>query len=300
MPDSPCRANDERCHLQDRACISAYRSNADGGCAETLDAEESASATHRQATMTPLTSPVGSQRKVVLITGASSGIGAATARRLAASGHRLVIGARRTDRISAIAREIREADGEAVDAALDVTSLESMQSFVRAAVDAFGRVDVLVNNAGVMPLSFIDELRVAEWNRMIDVNLRGVLHGIAAALPLMRAQKSGHIINVASVSAHRVDPTAAVYCATKYAVRALTEGLRQENDLIRATLVSPGLTRTELTDGIANGQVRVATRAMMDQSSISASAIAEAIAFAIHQPAEVDVNELIVRPTAQR
>ncbi len=240
------------------------------------------------------------RRKVVLVTGASSGIGAATARRLAASGHRLVLGARRTDRVSALAQDICQGGGEALDVALDVTSLESMQAFVRAAVHTFGRVDVMVNNAGVMPLSFLDELRVAEWNQMIDVNLRGVLHGIAAALPVMRVQKAGHIINVASVSAHRVDPTAAVYCATKYAVRALTEGLRQENDVIRATLVSPGLTRTELTDGIDNEHVRAATRAMMDQSSIPASAIAEAIAFAIDQPAEVDVNELVVRPTAQR
>ncbi len=250
--------------------------------------------------MTALKSTYDSQRKVVLVTGASSGIGAATARRLAACGHRLVLGARRTDRISALAEEIREAGGQALDVALDVTSLESMQTFVRTAVVTFGRVDVLVGNAGVMPLSFLDELRVAEWDQMIDVNLRGVLHGIAAVLPVMREQKAGHIINVASVSAHRVDPTAAVYCATKYAVRALTEGLRQENDLIRATLVSPGLTRTELTNGIDNEHVRAATRAMMDQSSIPASAIAEAIAFAIDQPAEVDVNELIVRPTAQR
>ena len=247
-----------------------------------------------------INSTLDGQRKVVLVTGASSGIGAATARRLAASGYRLVLGARRTDRISALAQEIRQAGGEALDVALDVTSLESMQAFVRTAVVTFGRADVLVNNAGVMPLSFIEELRIAEWNQMIDVNLRGVLHGIAAALPVMREQKAGHIINVASVSAHRVDPTAAVYCATKYAVRALTEGLRQENDVIRTTLISPGLTRTELTDGIDNEHVRAATRAMMDQSSIPASAIAEAIAFAINQPAEVDVNELIVRPTAQR
>ncbi|MDP9123431.1 MAG: SDR family oxidoreductase [Pseudomonadota bacterium] len=250
--------------------------------------------------MTTINSTLDGHRKVVLVTGASSGIGAATAQRLAASGHRLVLGARRTDRISALAHEIRKAGGEALDVALDVTSLESMEAFVRTAVYTFGRVDVLVNNAGVMPLSFIEELRVAEWNQMIDVNLRGVLHGIAAALPVMREQKAGHIINVASVSAHRVDPTAAVYCATKYAVRALTEGLRQESDVIRATLVSPGLTRTELTDGIDNEHIRAATRAMMDQSSIPASAIAEAIAFAISQPAEVDVNELIVRPTSQR
>ena len=250
--------------------------------------------------MNTLDTTYDGHRKVVLVTGASSGIGAATARRLAADGHHLVLGARRTDRISAIAQEIRGAGGQALDVALDVTSLESMQAFVRTAAITFGRADVLVNNAGVMPLSFLDELRIAEWNQMIDVNLRGVLHGIAAVLPLMRQQKAGHIINVASVSAHRVDPTAAVYCATKYAVRALTEGLRQENNVIRATLVSPGLTRTELTDGIDNEHVRTATRAMMDQSSIPASAIAEAIAFAIDQPAEVDVNELIVRPTAQR
>lgn len=250
--------------------------------------------------MTNSTSTPTNQRKVVLVTGASTGIGAATAQRLAARGHCLVLGARRTDRIATLAAEIRRAGGEALDVALDVTSLESMQAFVRTAIHTFGRVDVLVNNAGVMPLSFLEELRVAEWNQMIDVNLRGVLHGIAAVLPVMREQKAGHIINVASVSAHRVDPTAAVYCATKYAVRALTEGLRQENDVIRATLVSPGLTRTELTDGIDNEHVRAATRAMMDQSSIPASAIAEAIAFAIDQPAEVDVNELIVRPTKQR
>src|SRR6202008_4624806 len=144
---------------------------------------------------------------------------------------------------------IQATGGQAVALELDVTDPQSVGAFVGGAHRQFGRIDVLVNNAGVMPLSFMAELRVAEWNQMIDVNLRGVLHGIAAVLPIMREQKSGHIINVASVSAHRVDPTAAVYCATKFAVRALSEGLRQENDAIRATLVSPGLTRTELTDG---------------------------------------------------
>lgn len=162
-----------------------------------------------------------------------------------------------------------------------------------------GRIDVLVNNAGVMPLSFLADARVDEWNRMIDVNLRGVLHGIAAVLPILREQRSGHIVNVASTSAHRVDPTAAVYCATKFAVRALSEGLRQECTDVRVTVVSPGLTRSELADGIADAQVRAAVHAMMDQA-IPAQAVAEAIAYAIGQPADVDVGEVIVRPTAQQ
>ena len=250
--------------------------------------------------MTPSISLVATHPKTVLVTGASSGIGEATARHLAAKGCRLVLGARRADRVEAIARDICAAGGEAVAVVLDVASLASMRAFADAALEAFGRIDVLVNNAGVMPLSFLEELRIDDWNRMIDVNLRGVLHGIAAVLPAMRAQGAGHVVNVASVSAHRVDPTAAVYCATKYAVRALSEGLRQESDVVRVTLVSPGLTRTELTDGIANAQVRAGVRAMMEQSSIPATAIAQAIGFAIDQPADVDVNELIVRPTAQR
>ena len=247
----------------------------------------------------PSASPAPAQRKVVLITGASSGIGEATARHLASMGHQPVLGARRTDRITAIAQEIRQAGGQALALELDVTDLESVRAFVGAAHRQFGRVDVLVNNAGVMPLSFLAELRIDEWNQMIDVNLRGVLHGIAAALPIMREQKSGHIINVASVSAHRVDPTAAVYCATKFAVRALSEGLRQESKDLRVTVVSPGLTRTELFDGIAAPQVQAGARDMLEQSSIPPSAIAQAIGFAVSQPEDVDVNELIVRPTAQ-
>ena len=237
--------------------------------------------------------------KVVLITGASSGIGEATARHLAERGHSIVLGARRTDRIAAIARDIELAGGQAFSRELDVTDLDSVKAFVAAAHERHGRVDVLVNNAGVMPLSFMAELRVDDWNRMIDVNLRGVLNGIAAVLPVMTEQKSGHIINVASVSGHRVDPTAAVYSATKFAVRALSEGLRQESRNLRVTVISPGLTRTELFDGIANPQVEAGARAMLDEASIPPGAIAEAIGFAIGQPDGVDVNELVVRPTAQ-
>ncbi|MFF2785578.1 SDR family oxidoreductase [Streptomyces sp. NPDC058049] len=236
--------------------------------------------------------------KVVLVTGASSGIGEATARRLAASGHRVMLGARRTDRIAALAEDIRSSGGEAGHRELDVTSLDSMQAFVAAAQDRFGRIDVLVNNAGVMPLSPLDALKVDEWNRMIDVNVRGVLHGIAAVLPLMRAQGSGHIVNIASVSGHRVDPTAAVYSATKFAVRALSEGLRQESRDLRVTVISPGLTRSELAEGISDTAVRAATRDML-KIAMPADAIGAAIDYAISQPAEVDVNEIVVRPTAQ-
>ncbi|WP_264484373.1 SDR family oxidoreductase [Mesorhizobium sp. PAMC28654] len=235
----------------------------------------------------------------MLITGASSGIGEATARHLAVHGHRIVLGARRTERLAALVKDIKQAGGQALHQELDVTDLDSVRAFVAAAHERYGRVDVLVNNAGIMPLSFMAELRVDEWNQMIDVNLRGVLNGIAAVLPIMAEQKSGHIINVASVSGHRVDPTAAVYSATKFAVRALSEGLRQESRDLRVTVVSPGLTRTELFDGIASPEVRAGARAMVEQASIPASAIAEAIGFAISQPDGVDINELVVRPTAQ-
>ncbi|WP_329549580.1 SDR family oxidoreductase [Streptomyces sp. NBC_01356] len=236
--------------------------------------------------------------KVVLITGASSGIGEATARRLAAAGHRVALGARRTDRVAALAKDIRADGGSAVHHELDVTSLESVRAFVEAAHDRYGRVNVLVNNAGVMPLSPLDALKVDEWNRMIDVNIRGVLHGIAAVLPVMRAQGAGHIVNIASVSGHRVDPTAAVYSATKFAVRALSEGLRQESRDLRVTVISPGLTRSELTEGISDPGVREAVQDQMG-IAIPASAIGEAIQYAISQPLDVDVNELVIRPTAQ-
>ncbi|SCE70987.1 SDR family oxidoreductase [Micromonospora mirobrigensis] len=241
----------------------------------------------------------GTGSKIVLITGASSGIGAATARRLAADGHHVVLGARRVDRLAALVDELHAAGGTAEHHELDVTSRDSVRSFVEGAHDRHGRIDVLVNNAGVMALSTLDALRVEEWEQMLDVNLRGTLYGIAAALPLMRARGTGHIVNIGSTAAYRVDPTAAVYCATKYAVRALTEGLRQENRAVRVTLVSPGYTHSELTERGGDPQVRAAAHAAAEELGMPASAVADAIAQAIAQPDSVDVNEIVMRSTAQ-
>ncbi|MGK5732948.1 SDR family oxidoreductase [Streptomyces sp. URMC 124] len=236
--------------------------------------------------------------KVVAITGASSGIGKATARRLAADGHRLLLGARRTDRLDALTRDITAAGGTVAYRRLDVTDAADVQAFVSAARERYGRVDVVVNNAGVMPLSPLDALKTDEWDRMIDVNVRGVLHGIAAALPAMREQGSGHFVNIASVGAYEVSPTAAVYCATKFAVRAISEGLRQESTgNIRVTLVSPGVTESELADSISDPAAREAMKTYR-AVALPASAIAEAIAYAVAQPAQVDVNEIVVRPAA--
>jgi len=242
------------------------------------------------------TSPAG---KIVLITGASSGIGEATARHLAEAGHHVVLGARRVERLAALVEELKTAGHSAEYAELDVTSLDSVRGFVDAALERHGRVDVLVNNAGVMPLSPLAALRVEEWNQMIDVNLRGVLHGIAAVLPSMQQRHAGHIVNVASTAAHRVDPTAAVYCATKYAVRALSEGLRQESTEVRVTVISPGFTQSELANQGGDAEVQAGARAATEQIGIPASAIAAAIGYALSQPNNVDVSEIIVRPTAQ-
>lgn len=236
--------------------------------------------------------------KVILITGASSGIGEATARLLASQGAKVVLGARRLERLEALAAELTEAGGSAVAKALDVTRRDDMQAFINFAEQHFGRVDVIVNNAGVMPLSKLEALKVDEWDRMIDVNVRGVLHGIAAGLPLMQRQRSGQFINIASIGAYAVSPTAAVYCATKYAVRAISEGLRQEvGGDIRVTLISPGVTESELAESISDEGARNIMRDFR-QIALPADAIARAIAYAIDQPADVDVSELIVRPTA--
>ncbi|WP_249998281.1 SDR family oxidoreductase [Actinoplanes sp. M2I2] len=234
--------------------------------------------------------------KTILITGASSGIGAATARLLADQGHTLVLGARRTDRLEAI----RDAGGDVHVDRLDVTDRADVTRFVDAAVRNHGRVDVLINNAGVMPLSRLDALLVDEWDRMIDVNVRGLLHGIAAALPHFQRQGSGHFVTVASIGAHEVSPTAAVYCGTKYAAWAITEGLRQEVDpSIRVTTISPGVVESELaesiSDPVARGEMRV-----YRANSIPGDAIARAVSYAIGEPDGVDVNEVVVRPTRQR
>ncbi|MEK4273226.1 MULTISPECIES: SDR family oxidoreductase [unclassified Paenibacillus] len=236
--------------------------------------------------------------KVVVITGASSGIGESTARLLAQHGAHVVIGARRMERLEALASSIRLEGGSVEYHSLDVTRLEEMQTIVDLAQTRYGRVDVILNNAGVMPLSPLESLKVDEWNRMIDVNIRGVLHGIAAGLPVMKKQGFGQFINIASIGAYAVSPTAAVYCATKYAVRAISEGLRQEvGGDIRVTLVSPGVTESELADTISDEEARDLMKEYR-RISIPASAIAQSILFAISQPAEVDVNEIVVRPTA--
>jgi NADP-dependent 3-hydroxy acid dehydrogenase YdfG len=232
--------------------------------------------------------------KVVLITGASSGIGEATAREVAAAGAKLMLGARRTDRLEALAWELGE---NAAWARLDVTDRDSFAAFVAAAEARFGRVDVLVNNAGVMPLSPLSALLVDQWDWMIDVNVRGVLNGIAAVLPRFVAQGDGHVVNVASTAAYRVFPGAAVYCGTKYAVRAITDGLRMEHTDIRATTISPAATHSELANTITDpGSLEMVT-AFRDAGMLEPGAIARAIRFAIEQPAEVDVSEIIVRPT---
>lgn len=235
--------------------------------------------------------------KVVLITGASSGIGEATARHLAARGARVVLGARRTDRLHTLTTEIRAAGGTAEYRALDVTVLEEVQAFAEFALKTFGQIDVIINNAGVMPLSPLVELKFAEWNRMIDVNIRGVLHGIAAVLPHMTARKSGQIINLSSIGGHRVWPSCAVYSGTKFAVCAISEGLRQETQDIRVTIISPGVVESELADSITSESTAEAI-AEFRKSALRADAIARAMAYAIEQPADVDVNEIVVRPVA--
>ncbi len=235
--------------------------------------------------------------KVVLVTGASSGIGEATARLLAAAGMRVMLGARRTDRLDRIAAGIAAAGGTARARALDVTDRADVTAFANAARDEWGGVDALVNNAGVMPLSPLASLKVEEWDRMVDVNIKGVLYGIAAVLPIMAAQGRGHVVNIGSTGSYRSSPTAAVYCGTKYAVRAITDGLRQETDWLRCTLIAPGVTTSELADSISDDTAREAMREWR-RVAIGPDAVARAIRFALEQPADVDVSELIVRPVA--
>jgi NADP-dependent 3-hydroxy acid dehydrogenase YdfG len=235
--------------------------------------------------------------KVVLITGASSGIGAGIARELGSAGAKLVLGARRTNRLQALADEIRSKGGEVLTRSLDVTNRADVAAFTNAAREAFGRVDVIVNNAGVMPLSLMASLKVDEWDRMVDVNIKGVLYGIAAVLPEMTARGSGHVINMASIGGLAVSPTAAVYCATKYAVRAISEGLRQENDRIRVTCIYPGVVESELADTITDPAAAELMRTYR-AIALKSDAIARAVRYAIEQPDDVDVSDIVVRPTA--
>ncbi|WP_432010514.1 SDR family oxidoreductase [Streptomyces cucumeris] len=242
----------------------------------------------------------GIDGKVVAVTGASSGIGEATALLLAERGARLVLGARRTERLTELVARIEGAGGTAVALRTDVTRRDDVRALVALAGERYGRLDVLVSNAGVGTISPLDDLRVDEWDTMVDVNIKGVLHGIGAALPVFRAQGSGHFITTASTAAFRVVPTMAVYAATKFAVRALCEGLRQEaGDSLRVTTVSPGMVATDFVDASTNERAREQVAEVRDRIAIPPEAIAEAIAYAIGQPATVDVNEIVIRPTAQ-
>ena len=233
--------------------------------------------------------------KIVLITGASSGIGEATARVLADAGMTVVLGARRTDRLDRLAAEITATGGTARVSKLDVTDRADVAAFAREAIDTFGRVDVLINNAGIMPLSPMAALKVDEWEQMVDVNIKGVLWGIAAVLPTMNEQGSGHIVNIASIGGLQVSPTAAVYCATKFAVRAISDGLRQENDRIRVTSVCPGVVESELANSISDETAR-REMASFRAVALKPEAIGRAILHAITQPADVDTTEIVIRP----
>ena len=242
----------------------------------------------------------GIKGKVVVITGASSGIGAATALLLAERGAKVVLGARGLDRLEALAARIADAGGEVASARTDVRRREDLSKLVKLARDRHGKLDALVNNAGIGPISPLDKLHVEEWEDMIDINIKGVLYGIAAALPLFRAQGFGHFVNTASTAAHRIVPNMAVYAGTKIAVRAISEGLRQEaGDKLRVTVISPGFTRTNLAESMTDPKAKAQTVASMDKFAIPPDAIARAIAFAIEQPPEVDVGEIVVRPTEQ-
>jgi NADP-dependent 3-hydroxy acid dehydrogenase YdfG len=250
--------------------------------------------------MTTETNTQTTTSKVVLVTGASSGIGEATALRLASEGHRVVLGARRTDRLQATVDKIRADGGTASAHRLDVTDRDDVRAVVDRVVEEHGRIDVIVNNAGVMPLSRLDALLVDQWDQMIDVNVRGLLHGIGAVLPHFGRQGGGHVVTVASIGAHEVYPTSAVYSASKFAAWAITEGLRMESDpSIRVTTITPGTVESELAEHISDTGAQTYMKEFR-RNLIPADAIARAISFALDQPADVDVNEIIVRPAAQR
>jgi NADP-dependent 3-hydroxy acid dehydrogenase YdfG len=243
---------------------------------------------------------LGIADKVVVITGASSGIGEATALLLAERGAKVVLGARRQDRLEALARRITNAGGEAAHVTTDVKRREDLSRLVSLATERFGKVDVLVSNAGIGPISLLDDLRVEDWEEMIDVNLKGFLYGIAAVLPVFRRQGFGHFVNIVSTAGLKIVPLQAVYAGTKNAVRTISEGLRQEaGDKLRVTAISPGFIHTDFAESMTNSETKAQIVAQRDKMAISPDAIARAIAFAVEQPADVDVNEIVVRPTAQ-
>jgi NADP-dependent 3-hydroxy acid dehydrogenase YdfG len=239
--------------------------------------------------------------KVVVITGASSGLGEAAARHLSADGAAVVLGARRIDRIKGLADELGGRGGKALAVATDVTDPGQVKGLVDAAVRGYGRVDVMINNAGLMQQSPLERLKVDEWDNMIDINIKGVLYGIAAALPHMQRQKSGHVINVSSVAGHKVTPNGTVYCATKHAVRVISEGLRQEVKPydIRTTIISPGAVATELPNHITDEPSAAGIQKFYEGYAIPADSFARAVAFAMSQPPDVDINEILFRPTRQ-
>ncbi|PSB10443.1 oxidoreductase [Pleurocapsa sp. CCALA 161] len=239
------------------------------------------------------------KEKVVIITGASSGLGEATARRLAKNGAKLMLAARREDRLKDLVAEVEKEGGVAKYQVTDISDRSEVEQLVQATKEAYGKIDVLVNNAGLMPLSPLAATKVDEWEKMIDVNIKGVLYGVAAVMPIMLQQGSGHIVNLSSVAGHKVFPGGAVYCATKFAVKAISEGIRLESDgKIRSTNISPGAVATELTSTISDDEAAKMAEQLYG-IAIDADAIARAITFAIEQPGDVDVNEMIIRPTKQ-
>ena len=239
--------------------------------------------------------------KVVVITGASSGLGEATARLLSAQAATVVLGARRADRLQSLAGELTGRGGKALAIPTDVTRYEQVKQLVDGAVQTYGRIDVMVNNAGLMPHSPLERLKVDDWNQMIDVHIKGLLYGIAAALPHMKQQQAGHFINVSSVAGHKVRPGSAVYAATKSAVRVISEGLRMEVKPynIRTTVISPGALATELPNSITEPDVAASVSKFAAEVGLPAETFARMVAFVISQPAEVDVNEILFRPTRQ-
>jgi NADP-dependent 3-hydroxy acid dehydrogenase YdfG len=243
----------------------------------------------------------GINGKVVAITGASSGIGEATALELAARGAAVVLGARRTDRLHALAERIHHSGGRAEVLSVDVTRRADLERLVATALERFQRIDVLVSNAGIARTGPVADLDIESWDAMIDVNLRGVLHGIAAALPVFRRQGRGHFVTTVSTSGLKIVPTQAVYAGTKNAVRTLLEALRQESTdgVLRTTSISPGYVRTELADYIDDPDIREQVRSRMATLGISPDAVARAVAFAIEQPDDVEIGDITIRPTSQ-